>query len=73
MTKRLIDIDDDLLDQARRELNTTGVTDTVRSALKHAAAISARSREVEWLVAGGMAPMADRAERDKAWRSSRGT
>ncbi|MGB3186312.1 MAG: hypothetical protein WBG36_11895 [Ornithinimicrobium sp.] len=34
MTKRLIELDDDLLDGARREPNTTGVSDTVRTSLK---------------------------------------
>lgn len=30
MAKRLVDIDDDLLESARVELNTTGISDTVR-------------------------------------------
>ena len=42
--KRLIDLDDDLLAAAKRELNTTGVSDTVRTALQQAAAKSARAR-----------------------------
>jgi Arc/MetJ family transcription regulator len=29
--KRLIDLDDDLLKEAQRELGTTGVSDTVRA------------------------------------------
>ena len=41
MTKRLIDLDDELLADAQRELNTTGVSDTVRTALKQATARSA--------------------------------
>jgi len=39
MTKRLIELDDELLAQARRELGTEGVTDTVRAALRNAAAL----------------------------------
>ena len=36
MTKRLIDLDDELLSSAQRELGTRGVSDTVRAALQHA-------------------------------------
>ncbi|MCO7221500.1 DUF2191 domain-containing protein [Klenkia sp. PcliD-1-E] len=68
MTKRLIDIDDDLLAQARRELGTTGISDTVRTALRQAAAASARARQVDWLAAGGLAELADPAQRADVWR-----
>jgi Arc/MetJ family transcription regulator len=68
VTKRLIDIEDELLETARRELGTTGIADTVRSALQLAASRAARAREVEWLVSGGMAEMADRGARDDVWR-----
>ena len=34
MTKRLVDIDDDLLEQARLQLGTTTMKDTVNSALQ---------------------------------------
>jgi Arc/MetJ family transcription regulator len=68
VTKRLIDIEDELLETARRELGTTGIADTVRSALQLAATRAARAREVDWLVSGGMAEMADRSARDDVWR-----
>lgn len=68
VTKRLIEIDDELLESARRELGTTGIADTVRSALKFAATRSARLREIEWLASGGMAEMADPEVRKDAWR-----
>lgn len=68
MTKRLIDLEDDLLEAARLELGTTGIADTVRSALHLAATRSARIQEVEWLSSGGMAEMADCATRDDVWR-----
>ncbi|BBZ27651.1 hypothetical protein MMAD_19460 [Mycolicibacterium madagascariense] len=67
VTTRLIEIDDELLESARRELDTSGIADTVRSALELAATRSARIREFEWLAAGGMAEMADRAARDDVW------
>jgi Arc/MetJ family transcription regulator len=68
MTKRLIEIDDELLESARQELGTSGIADTVRSALQLAAARSARIRQIEWLTGGGMAELADKEARGKAWR-----
>lgn len=68
MTKRLIDLDDALLAAAQRELNTTGVSDTVRAALQQAAARSARARQVEWLRNGGLEEMADPVRRGEVWR-----
>ncbi|HTQ19433.1 MAG TPA: DUF2191 domain-containing protein [Mycobacterium sp.] len=68
MTKRLIDLDDDLLAAAQNELGTTGVTDTVRMALREAAARSARARQVAWLQAGGMQEMATPDRRGDVWR-----
>lgn len=68
MTKRLIDLDDDLLAAAQKELNTSGVTDTVRLALQQAAALSARGRQVAWLRGGGLAGMASADQRDDVWR-----
>lgn len=68
MTKRLIELDDELLEAAQRELNTTGIADTVRSALKLAAARSARVRQIEWLSSGGLSAMAEHEARDEVWR-----
>ena len=68
MTKRLIEIDDELLAAAQRELETTGIADTVRSALRLAATRSARLRQVDWLTGGGLAAMAERDDRDQVWR-----
>lgn len=68
MTKRLIDLDDELLAGAQRELGTTGVSDTVRAALQQVAARSARLRQATWLEEGGMAEMADPARRADVWR-----
>jgi Arc/MetJ family transcription regulator len=68
MTKRLIDLDDDLLASARAELGTVGVSDTVRAALRHAAASAARASEVRWLTDGGLAELAAKDARDAVWR-----
>lgn len=68
MAKRLIDLDDELLDAARAALHTRGVTDTVRRALEQAAASAARARQLEWLREGGMAEMAEADARAAVWR-----
>jgi Arc/MetJ family transcription regulator len=68
VTKRLIDLDDELLAEAQRELHTTGVSDTVRQALRQATAAAARARQLDWLTDGGLAELADPAVRAKVWR-----
>ncbi len=62
MTKHLIDIDDGLLAVAQRELNTTGFSDTVRRALEHVTATSARARQVTW--SNDQEPITDREPDD---------
>jgi len=64
----LIDLDDDLLARAQRELNTSGISDTVRAALQQAASAAARARQVAWLRDGGLEGMADQAQRADVWR-----
>lgn len=68
MTKRLVDLDDDLVENAKRELGTTTLAETLRTALREAAAIRARSRQITWLTQGGLAEMADGEQRDAVWR-----
>lgn len=68
MTKRLVELDDDLLAAAQRELNTTGVSDTIRLALQQAAAKSARARQITWLQGGGLEDMATAENRGEVWR-----
>ena len=68
MTKRLIELDDDLLEAAQLELHTSGVSDTVRAALRHAAAAAARARQVDWLSEGGLAELAEPEQRAAVWR-----
>jgi Arc/MetJ family transcription regulator len=68
VTKRLIDLDDELLANAQRELNTTGVSDTVRTAPQQAAARSARARQLTWLHEGGLEALAGPARRGEVWR-----
>lgn len=68
MTKRLIDLDDDLLDSAARELGTSGVSDTVRTALRQASAAAARARQVDWLADGGLSELSEADQRAAVWR-----
>jgi Arc/MetJ family transcription regulator len=68
VAKRLIDLDDELLAEAQRQLGTTGVTDTVRTALAQVTAAAARARQVTWLTEGGMARLADPDQRAEVWR-----
>jgi Arc/MetJ family transcription regulator len=68
VTKRLVELDDDLLAAAQRELNTTGVSDTIRLALQQAAAKSARARQITWLQGGGLEDMATAENRGEVWR-----
>jgi Arc/MetJ family transcription regulator len=68
VTKRLIDLDDELLARGQRELNTTGVSDTVRAALRQAASAGARARQEAWLREGGLEEMADPGQRPDVWR-----
>jgi Arc/MetJ family transcription regulator len=68
VTKRLIDLDDELLARAQRELGTTGVSDTVRTALRQAASAAARARQVAWLREGGLESMTDPDRRADVWR-----
>lgn len=68
MTKRLIDLDDDLVIAAQQELRTTGVADTVRVALLYVAAGAARTRQVAWLKEGGPRGLADPEQRGTVWR-----
>jgi Arc/MetJ family transcription regulator len=67
MTKRLIDLDDELLAQAQAQLGTSGVSDTVRTALIQASAAAARARQVSWLRAGGMAELSEPERRAEVW------
>jgi len=68
MTKRLIELDDELLAEAQRELHTVGVSDTVRAALRQAADNAARVRQVAWLTEGGLESMSEAEQRAAVWR-----
>lgn len=67
VTRLLIDIDDQLRDRAAREIGTSGVSDTVRTALRQAASAAARARQISWLADGRLAEMTDVKRRADVW------
>lgn len=68
MTKRLVDVDDELLREAQIALGTTGLKDTVNAALSAAGADStARLDQIRRSFAAASAvPLTD-ADREDAW------
>lgn len=68
MTKRLVEIDDELLDRARSATGAKTIRETVDRALREATAQSARRREIARLTDGFLSEFADPAVRAGAWR-----
>lgn len=68
MTKRLVDIDDDLLAAARTALATATIKETVNRALADAAALAARRRFLDRMVRHGQPDLDDPGVMAGAWR-----
>lgn len=68
MTKRLVDIDDEVLDAARVALSTTTIKDTVNRALAESAAAALRRQFVERMAADGLPDLRDPDVMAGAWR-----
>lgn len=68
MTKRLVDIDDDVLAAARIALETSTIKDTVNRALAEAAAAALRRQFVARVAAGGLPDLGDPDVMADAWR-----
>jgi len=68
VSKTLIDVDDDLLNQAKAALGARTKKETVNRALAEAVASVARKREVERLDDGAYADLGDPAVMERAWR-----
>jgi Arc/MetJ family transcription regulator len=64
MTKHLVDIDEDALDDAKRELGTSTIRDTINTALRRSGAGRRDdvTRQLDVLAKAELAP------RDQAWR-----
>ena len=67
--KTSVEIDEELLDVARRVLETTTVKDTVEAALREVARVEARRLEVEALSRMSGLDLADPEIMAGAWRS----
>lgn len=68
MTKRLVDIADDKLEQAREVLGESSIKGTVNAALDEVIALNRRRRLLERLAEGQGIDLADEAVMDDAWR-----
>jgi Arc/MetJ family transcription regulator len=68
MAKTLIDVDEDYLAAAQEALHTETKKDTVNAALRAVAAMAARRRDLERLVSGGLADLADEEVMRRAWQ-----
>ncbi len=68
MSRTLLDVDDDLLAQARTVLGATTKRETVNKALAEVVALAARRRDLDRLHHGLPADLADPGVNADAWR-----
>lgn len=68
MAKTLIDVDEEYLAVAQEVLRTETKKDTVNAALRAVAALAARRRDLERLVAGGLPDLLDEQVMRGAWQ-----
>ncbi len=68
MTKRLVDIDDELLEHARALLDTTTMKETVNTALSEVVAAELRRRHLLRLRSGEGMDLDDEGTMSGAWR-----
>ena len=68
MAKTLIDIDEQYLAAAQRELGTATKKDTVNAALREVAALAARRRDLQRLTSRGLPDLEDEEVMRAAWQ-----
>jgi Arc/MetJ family transcription regulator len=68
MAKTLIDIDEQYLAAAQRELGTATKKDTVNAALREVAALAARRRDLQRLASRGLPDLEDEDVMRAAWQ-----
>ena len=68
MTKRLVDIDDELLEQARRITGASTMKETVNAALKHTVEAELRLQHARRIVGRHGTDIADDEVMSGAWR-----
>ena len=69
MTKTTVDIDENLLEQARRVLGTSSVRETIEAALREVFSGDARRQEIRALAEMAGLDLASEEVMAKAWRS----
>lgn len=68
MAKTLIDVDEETLAVAAEVLGTGTKKDTVNAALRAVAALAARRRDLQRLIAGGLPDLEDAEVMAAAWQ-----
>jgi Arc/MetJ family transcription regulator len=68
VTKRLVEIDDSVLDAARAALGTQTIKDTVNAALTEATALAARRQHLRRFAADGLPDLRKKNVNAQAWR-----
>ena len=68
MTKTLVEIDDEYLAAAQQALGTTTKKDTVNAALREVTALTARRRDLQRLISGGLPDLEDQDVMPAAWQ-----
>lgn len=68
MTKRLVDIDDSVLDEARAALGTDTIKETVNTALTQATALAARREHLQRFKADQLPDLREKKVMAQAWR-----
>lgn len=68
MAKTLVDVDEEQLVAAQKELGTRTKKDTVNAALRQVTALAARRRDLERLAAGELPDLVDDEVMRAAWR-----
>ena len=69
MTKTRVEIDDNLIEQARRVLGTSSVEETIGAALREVLRGDARRQEIRALAEMDEMDLANKEAMAKAWRS----
>lgn len=68
IAKTLVDLDEEQLAAAQKELGTQTKKETVNAALRQVTALAARRRDLQRLIAAGLGDLADDEVMRAAWR-----
>ncbi len=68
MARTVVDVNDELLDQAQEILEAGTKKDTINAALAHVVTEHARRHEIEFWSRGGFGDLGDEEVMNEAWR-----